>query len=46
MAVGIADVSMGVVLGATVVEGATVAALLRVVHGTVVPSRKQFLRIG
>lgn len=46
MAVGAADASDAVVLGPTVVEGAAVAALLRVVHGTVVPSRKQFLEIG
>lgn len=46
MAVGAAESSADVVLGATVVEGAVVAAPLKVVHGTVVPSRKQLLRIG
>lgn len=46
MAVGAADARAVVVLGAAVVEGAVVAAPLRVVHGTVVPSRKQFLCIG
>lgn len=46
MAAGVAGASAGVVLGATVVDGTVVAALLRVVHGTVLPSRKQFLRFG
>lgn len=45
MAVGAADAPAGVVLGAVVVEG-VVTAPLRVVHGTVVPSRKQLLCIG
>lgn len=46
MAMGAADALAGIVLGAAVVEGAVVAALLRVVHGTEVLSRKQFLGIG
>lgn len=45
MAMGTADDAACVVLGATVVDGATVDVTLRVrvLNGTVVPSRKQFL---
>lgn len=46
MAVGAADAPAGIVLGVIVVEDDAVAVLLRVVHGTVLPSRKQFLRFG
>ena len=45
MAVGAVDEAAWVVLGATVVDGAavTVSVGVRVLKGTVVPSRKQFL---
>lgn len=45
MAVGAADTTCCVVLGTAVVDGAAVAVSLdvRVLKGTVVPSRKQFL---